>query len=1158
MNHACLRTSELRPFILILSLAIGSVVSIRAEDEYEYAQALLERDGVTFQTTDLIERLIKKLETNAASRTDSKLIRALLDRKQARSAAAGAVQRATLLNHASGIYDEILAGPKTYAHYTSAEHEAAGLQLDRVRALKKSAEEDPANAKTSLAQAGDVMNKLAAQYKAQTDALYPPFHGAYLKYIAWLDANDPNREGRVIPREILEPLQKSFSAWLTADQKWLTARVEALDCLPEGDAGRKKLADEVYRDCESRLAEPAFSEMPVAAAWYQFTEGRAYSLAGMHEKADDTWDLIDLTPQQHDALTILKLVLRERIRMNMKIAKYDKVIAIVNKTHSELFDDDAGKEVLIDYMLALTRYTDATQEDYKSAVGALRVLITKETVGGVKNAWANEFARSLANVVSVARQKKLLPQLSGAEWYDAGTGFMLKADAEHWRAEEFQKTDREQAKQHNQLANESYESAAECLRSAISAVRQDEKNLAQRLMIEPKSWFALGACYVQTKDYSEAMVAYLSLSAAFGEKNRAWLPDQTRNRAFYTQPVKDSLAELEQLLKKTSEYRLKVYNLDVRAHPGTHIPPPPEVPEVSSDRAYIDAKNQQKLASGMFEDAYKLFASDPKNAANNLLEAAKICLKAAENFQAVPAQSASHEAALYGAASSLTLAHRIYASGKLAIRADESKAKAKELAARALEGLQRYEDHVAKTGAASDSDSQRRQAMLGQLLLFRCELCSTLSDWAGVLKNCDAYSEWQRHNAAANNTDYIAHSRFRALIELSGVKNAPDREERLNDAWTAMSTWRQSNPKEDAIYRYMLDSLSRRFEAAAADAAALDAGDPRIQTYYAKIADLEALRFDSAKQSKNAPSISDYAFHVFALKRAGRKQLALNAAKDLIDKFDPKATGTCIPDEPQVWQDLLAKMIGNPATGVKGVVRYTDLNKWERCRADHALLVDYMYDTPQGAAFPQNDSHRPEFDRCNMDLEKALALVQTIRRNYPDCQTLKPELGENGRAYLTKIEDEIDFRRKILETRRLISTLALEMSEQLKREGKQTEAQSCIELASEQFKFEREHGSDSQELQLRLAKLNVILGKYDDAFTILYDLRRNIPDHDALIYFEVMKEISCAYARQAKWKDAAEYPKYYGAVFGFDTNRVREHWPEMKSFLEECTSHIAK
>jgi hypothetical protein len=37
-----------------------------------------------------------------------------------------------------------------------------------------------------------------------------------------------------------------------------------------------------------------------------------------------------------------------------------------------------------------------------------------------------------------------------------------------------------------------------------------------------------------------------------------------------------------------------------------------------------------------------------------------------------------------------------------------------------------------------------------------------------------------------------------------------------------------------------------------------------------------------------------------------------------------------------------------------------------------------------------------------------------------------------------------------------------------------------------------------------------------------------------------------------KWPRAVEYPEFVAVAVGFEVQLVKEHWPEMKEFLQEC------
>src|SRR5262249_15904925 len=122
------------------------------------------------------------------------------------------------------------------------------------------------------------------------------------------------------------------------------------------------------------------------------------------------------------------------------------------------------------------------------------------------------------------------------------------------------------------------------------------------------------------------------------------------------------------------------------------------------------------------------------------------------------------------------------------------------------------------------------------------------------------------------------------------------------------------------------------------------------------------------------------------------------------------------------------------------------------CKADHMVLFDYMYD--EGSPDRRADQ-RPPYDKFNADMDKALSQLKTIKKNYPNIPSLpvKDKAGKESitpaaiqavnnwidgvkakfpdmeamrpnpkepKAPLTLVEEEIDFRRKILATRNLL------------------------------------------------------------------------------------------------------------------------------------------
>ena len=122
----------------ILSLCF--VPPARAELDYEFAKALLERDQTGFTTTDLVERLAQQLEQNPATQTEARLIKAALKRRLA--ATAGAELCVQYLDEASALYKEILAGPRSFRLYAVAEQDSAAMTREVLYAKLALAKKD--------------------------------------------------------------------------------------------------------------------------------------------------------------------------------------------------------------------------------------------------------------------------------------------------------------------------------------------------------------------------------------------------------------------------------------------------------------------------------------------------------------------------------------------------------------------------------------------------------------------------------------------------------------------------------------------------------------------------------------------------------------------------------------------------------------------------------------------------------------------------------------------------------------------------------------------------------------------------------------------------------------------------------------------------------
>ena len=1124
--------------VVVLGAAMLCAGTARAEAEYEYARALIERDDPAFRTTDLVEHLIKQLEAIPGSRSDAKLIHAELDRHEARQASVA--RRATLLSDADKLYAELLAGPKTYAHYAVAEREAGLLNMETARALRKSAEEEPARRDEYLRNAAALFAKIAAGHKAESERQQPAFDAAYRAITKWIDTNDPDAEGKAVPAPLLTAYGKAFDAWIDPDQRYVAALVEQLDCMSDSDPARKTFSAEILTFCEKRSTDIRLANQEAATSWYTMMQGKVYAALLDEKEADAHWT------EAAGAPVLKKAILRDRIRLKMKLQHYAEVVKLVEDQDGDLaqmISDDAGKEILETYTRAMTRVPDATPEDYERAIRALQALIEHESAPGITTAWSGQFSVAMSEIFTAARGKHMLPALRPAEWYSSATGFVLQADRAYLRYTELQRTDADHARPQFEKATAAYEDAAECLRRAITAAHAATP--AVRLNIEPKAWMQLGRCYVRMQDFPEALVAYKAFQTLYQARNRTWLPDPAKAeaRAFYSRQVNAALGEVDAMMQRLPA---SIAYVSERLR-ERHIPQP-ENDGPTTDSEFRPAQSKFSIALQLAETGRAQTAHDPALAADTFAEAAKDFEKAAELFKAVKSSSHDYEPALYKIAGALTHLQNLYAVERMRdVKPADAKLKSSEYAQQALDALQRYEDYIAKTAAATESAGTERANRAGALMLTRSQLCNATGAWEHALQHAEDYLSWAKANSAPpEGIDAALFNKFRALVELSAAQSAPDQDKFLSEASETMLAWRSRKPDGDATYRYMLARLIQRHETLAAGSSA----DAAI--HYEKLADLEERRMSSFKAGE--ATLKDHAALLFAYKRANLTSNAVAAGKALLDNFDPKGVGTYIPDDPAPWQALLAQMIGDSKSGVKGVVRYDDLTKWDRCKADHTLLIDLMYDGAEAAQFPNGDAHRPAYDRFNTDMDKALAQAQTIRRNYPDCATLKPELGQNGKALLALVEDEIDFRRKIAAARGLVIDLSTQVCDELERDGKSDDAQTYRAIASDLLQKEIDAGRDTPELKQKLVGIYISRGKLNEALTLARSIR-NDADSDSALYFDASKSISIIYARQNKWADAMEYPSFLEKIDGFDGKMVKERWPDMKAFLDECRAH---
>ena len=204
---------------------------------------------------------------------------------------------------------------------------------------------------------------------------------------------------------------------------------------------------------------------------------------------------------------------------------------------------------------------------------------------------------------------------------------------------------------------------------------------------------------------------------------------------------------------------------------------------------------------------------------------------------------------------------------------------------------------------------------------------------------------------------------------------------------------------------------------------------------------------------------------------------------------------------------------------------------------------------------PENDPRRPSGDKLNANMEKALAKIDSIKNpagEFKDCQTLKVGPPGSGKSYLAINEEEIQFPSKIAAARDLLSDMALEVAAKLRSEGKEEASTEYFEVAKQQIKALTDLvGESTPSIDIKLAEIDIALGKSRDAMNRLIRLKNTLPPESQL-YFQASRKVSELYFSEKKWVEAADYPSTEALIVGFNSQIVKERWPGMKEFLKQC------
>lgn len=1135
----------LRGMLMSLLIPFGLAAG---ESDIDFARRLLAFERTDFQTDDVVEHLSKRIRLDTTRANEAAVIDALVRVNQSRSASTE--RRVELLAEAEERCRSALSSTKNSEAQRAAQQEYGGILKEWLRAVRALAKKDPAQAKAIGADAARAQESIVSERKVEADALYAAFDALYKEYIKL------GPEG--VKPDFLRRMGSAFDAWTVAENCHVQAAGDWIECFEEGSAQRKEESAILLKRFEKFEEQGAIEEFAVVAAWYRVSRGRFLALGGDETKAAEVWREIQdergtsLPVQQRKGLGALRRsvaydlakLLDKRGDWLGFIAQVERIIK--DPDLAELFREDRGFELRLDYARALTKQERAETSDFEQALRDLKQMVEQEKKRGNRPGAVYQISRATADVLNEAQRQGKKLRVGAEQSYLAGYGLYVSGEQKTLRRNELPANDPRRTELQKQ-AEEDYRGAVRLYQQSISALCDGKSEATTRLRLEVKARHELSLCFYRMNQRYEAIIAAWALLDAFPpdyvDNELTKIPESKRRAA--TAPLREAWDAAVPMIEKA--YKIQdVARAEIRkANTNPQHLWSKEFTVGVLRRSPWDEKfaiEDPSFAAGnaFFEQARRFFA-DVRGAKNEVEQkeparkAVEMLTQAEQSFAKVASGTKYALPANFQRA--LVRVQVFDVQLLMKMKSDEIAVASQK----AIEAIEIYE-RAAQSETSPLWTVEKKTSAAGALLLARASLEFGGGRFEEALRAADGYLLWIQKNSIQNGAVSQAQFlKFRAILAL--LESNAD-EALLAEAEKTYDACAQ-NLDETRKLLWMTDALMRvqqRWLTGAVESKGI----------YAELARWQARRLALLAQEMSEPAqLGEHTRWLSFLERSGNATGAIDAAQDLLKRFDAENKNAQIADE--AWPALLARMAGG--NGQAGVIDYADLNQRDRCRQEHRILIDLLYDTAQ-AALPENDTKRPLEDRLNANLERAAAQVEKIRKNFPTAQTLDPKRGEGGVALLQGVSNEIDFRRRILAARDLLLRRTMEQAETLQSSAPQ-KAERYRTIAAEQLKILMEVQGETTALKLQLAQLYVQTRRFAEALEALMNLRGILGD-DRPEYFDVMKLTAQVYAQQERWEDAAEYPRFVAQTAGTESRLVRERWSDMGAFLEKCYGNGAK
>ncbi len=1161
---------EARLVGMAVAAAAVACGGLRAEQDYEFVKALAEE----MKYEDLAARMVARLERSQdkALQLEGLLAKAAL--RKAEAAKALSAEQPKLLDEVKSLYEKFLQDGAAQSHrlYAIAQSDAATIDMDVGNAKLKAAadEKDPAKAQSLRREAAQMFSRVSAQLLASVKAQEPALE-ALLKEVE----KETEKGLDALPPALQSKVDRMIGAFYQADAKYCQGVIAEIRALPEGDAARKDKAKELDKYIQKRTEQLA--EYGIVLQRYYFFLAQAYMEAGDFKKADEYFqgalDAVDMEEMpasvKKTVSQVMQAIAIEKVKMKNKLKDYKGLVndvrRILRVDMPELADQPIGKELALEMAMALAKL-----EDYEAACKEAYAVVQK---GGP---WANNARRALANILEMCpakeRRKLVLPP---DLWFEAANGYYSLGSEAHAKYKTVEDKDKAQAEALMTEARRQLGFAVEYFRRTITLARAKGTPLHVRLRVEPQCWARMGLAFYKLGATHEAVIACMAGIENFNDANvlamirsDPKLGPKAAGIALAKDPLTGQEKFTEDIIKKLTNALPPTYGKGLFAELASNYEQcrnnariavaenKRRNPSQFNGWLYVEvmgkvdpaqgksasAKLKMTEAGNLMETAQEFKKQGKEDlAAKTYLDVKKLYEEAIAEFGQVGTNEPDYEEAMFLRSVCAYMLFSLAQSDRLGFKKEEKPAKLKEYADKASGFFDKFEE-AAKNPRVDEAGRERRRINMGRTKFYRALMAYGLGEYDKAFAFTDQYIEHEKAyppppDQKGNQRGRLLYEKVKAKLEITAAK-PPKEALAIAGEIEAMTDEFKDDPRR---HKYVQQMLAARYMEITQKAQA----EPQPDEALVNAADLKAAEWQEKvlllkERDGDRLTLDEMGALAERYRRTGNYEKAMEMLAKAIEIYDPDGDNRILPDV--TWAQYNQKF--------KAIIRLNDFDKTNRCKQDHEIMLDLLYHDP--SRYKQDPKVRPAGDRYDRDYVKARKKIEEIRKEYPECQTNRPEFGpEPGKSYLQKILDEIDFRVKILTVRDVLSEVALELAAQAKKKDDKETFRKYADIAQKQIELLLNEYGNVPEMELKRAEILQAMGEYQRAIEIYWSIKKDCPQ-DSDLFPRVSKAISKCYFDQGNFREAVAYPHHLLVTVGLESAYIKKHWPDIEVFLKKC------